>query len=87
MEFLDLVISNEDVKNCLKPHLKCIGKQIYMRLFTRRNVILEDSPMDYASRSKSHMLRVKNTKETNYNNIHNKLNQIEMGEQQTTFKR
>ena len=42
--------------------------------------------MDYlhTNRSKSHILRVKNTKETNFNNIYNKLNQIEMGEQQST---
>ena len=42
--------------------------------------------MDYLqhARSKSHILRVKNTKQTNLKNINNKLKQIEMGEQQST---
>ena len=33
MEFMDLVISNEDVKNS-KPHQKCIGSNINDELFT-----------------------------------------------------
>ena len=49
-------------------------------------LIVEDSPYGLlaASRSKSHILRVKNTTEVTIDNINNKLNQIQMGEQQTT---
>ena len=57
-----------------------------MSCLSEETLIVEDSPyglLDY-DRSKSHILRVKNTKETNYNNIYNKLNEIEMGEQQST---
>ena len=86
MEFMDLVISNEDVKNS-KPHPEMYWKAIsMMSCLPEETLIVEDSPYGLlaAARSKSHILRVKNTKETNYNNIYNKLNQIEMGEQQST---
>ncbi len=85
MEFMDLVISNEDVKNS-KPHPEMYWKAIsMMSCLPEETLIVEDSPYGLlaAARSKSHILRVKNTKETNYNNIYNKLNQIEMGEQQS----
>ena len=86
MEFMDLVISNEDVKNS-KPHPEMYWKAIsMMSCLPEETLIVEDSPYGLlaAARSKSHILRVKNTKETNYNNIYNKLNEIEMGEQQST---
>ena len=86
MEFMDLVISNEDVKNS-KPHPEMYWKAIsMMSCLPEETLIVEDSPYGLlaAARSKSHILRVKNTKETNYNNIYNKLKQIEMGEQQST---
>ena len=55
-------------------------------LLPEETLIIEDSPYGLlaAARSKSHILRVKNTKETTYRNIDNKLKQIEMGEQQPT---
>ena len=86
MEFMDLVISNEDVKNG-KPHPEMYWKAIsMMSCLPEETLIVEDSPYGLlaAARSKSHILRVKNTKETNYSNIDNKLKQIEMGEQQST---
>ena len=86
MEFLDLVISNEDVKNG-KPHPEMYWKAIsMMSCLPEETLIIEDSPYGLlaAARSKSHILRVKNTKETTYRNIDNKLKQIEMGEQQPT---
>ena len=55
-----------------------------MSCLPEETLIVEDSPYGLLNRSKSHILRVKNTKETNYNNIYNKLNEIEMGEQQST---
>ena len=86
MEFMDLVISNEDVKNS-KPHPEMYWKAIsMMSCLPEETLIIEDSPYGLlaAARSKSHILRVKNTKETTYRNIDNKLKQIEMGEQQPT---
>ena len=86
MEFMDLVISNEDVKNG-KPHPEMYWKAIsMMSCLPEETLIIEDSPYGLlaAARSKSHILRVKNTKETTYRNIDNKLKQIEMGEQQPT---
>ena len=85
MEFMDLVVSNEDVKNG-KPHPEMYWKAIsMMSCLPEETLIIEDSPYGLlaASRSKSHILRVKNTKETNYSNIDNKLNEIKMGEKQS----
>ena len=86
MEFMDYIISNEDVQNS-KPHPEMYWTAISkMKCLPEETLIIEDSPYGLlaASRSKSHILRVKNTKETNLKNIQNKLNQIEMGEQQST---
>jgi HAD superfamily hydrolase (TIGR01509 family) len=85
MEYMDLVISNEDVKNS-KPHPEMYWKGIsMMSVLPEETLIVEDSPYGLlaASRSKSHILRVKNPKEVNIKNIQNKINQINMGEQQT----
>ena len=86
MEFMDLVISNEDVKNS-KPHPEMYWKAIsMMSCLPEETLIVEDSPYGLlaAARSKSHILRVKNTKETNLDNVQSKIKQIEMGEQQST---
>ena len=86
MEYMDLVISNEDVKNS-KPHPEMYWKAIsMMSCLPEETLIVEDSPYGLlaASRSKSHILRVKNPSEVTIENIENKLNQIEMGEQQST---
>jgi HAD superfamily hydrolase (TIGR01509 family) len=81
MEFMDLVISNEDVKNS-KPHPEMYWKAIsMMSCLPEETLIVEDSPYGLlaASRSKSHILRVKNPKEVTYTNIFNKLTEIEKG--------
>jgi|TARA_R110000803_G_scaffold150106_1_gene215507 HAD superfamily hydrolase (TIGR01509 family) len=86
MEFMDYIVSNEDVENS-KPHPEMYWNAISkMKCLPEETLIVEDSPYGLlaASRSKSHILRVKNTKQTNLQNINNKLKQIEMGEQQTT---
>ena len=86
MEYMDLIISNEDVKNS-KPHPEMYWKAIsIMSCLPEETLIVEDSPYGLlaASRSKSHILRVKNTHEVNITKIQNKLKQINMGEQQTT---
>jgi len=86
IEFMDLIISNEDVKNS-KPHPEMYWKAIsMMSMLPEETLILEDSPFGLmaAARSKSHILRVKNPKEVTYNNITKKLNKIKMGEKQTS---
>jgi len=86
MEFMDLIISNEDVKNS-KPHPEMYWKAIsMMSVLPEQTLIVEDSPYGLlaASRSKSHILRVKNPSEVRFKNIIKKLLEIDMGEQQTT---
>jgi len=81
MEFMDLVISNEDVKNS-KPHPEMYWKAIsVMSFLPEQTLIIEDSPYGLlaASRSKSHILRVKNPQEVTYTNIFKKLTEIENG--------
>ena len=86
MEYMDLVISNEDVKNS-KPHPEMYWKAISMMgCLPEQTLIVEDSPYGLlaASRSKSHILRVKNPSEVRFKNIIKKLVEIDMGEQQST---
>jgi HAD superfamily hydrolase (TIGR01509 family) len=81
IEFMDLIISNEDVKNS-KPHPEMYWKAISMMSYLpEETLIIEDSPYGLlaASRSKSHILRVANPKEVTYTNILHKLTEIEKG--------
>ena len=81
MEYMDLVISNEDVQNS-KPHPEMYWKGIsMMSCLPEETLIVEDSPYGLlaASRSKAHVLRVKNPTEVTYTNIFKKLTEIEMG--------
>jgi HAD superfamily hydrolase (TIGR01509 family) len=81
IEFMDLIISNEDVKNS-KPHPEMYWKAIsMMSCLPEETLIVEDSPYGLlaASRSKSHILRVANPKEVTYTNILHKLTEIENG--------
>ena len=85
MEYMDLVVSNEDVENS-KPHPEMYWKAISkMKCLPEETLIVEDSPYGLlaAARSKSYILRVKNPKEVTYNNINNKLKQIKMGNKQS----
>ena len=82
MEFMDLVISNEDVKNS-KPHPEMYWKAIsMMSCLPEETLIVEDSPYGLlaASRSKSHVLRVTKPQDVTYDNIFNKLTEIEKGQ-------
>jgi HAD superfamily hydrolase (TIGR01509 family) len=88
MEFMDLIISNEDVKNS-KPHPEMYWKAIsMMSCLPEETLIVEDSPYGLlaASRSKSHILRVRNPQEVTYANIFKKLTEIQMGKIETTPK-
>jgi len=78
IEFFDLILSNEDVKNS-KPHPEIYWKAISeMSCLPEETLIVEDSPYGLlsASRSKSHILRVGSSKEVTYINIKNKINTI-----------
>jgi len=79
IEYFDLIISNEDVKNS-KPHPEMYWKAISeMSVLPEETLIVEDSPYGLlsASRSKSHVLRVIGPNEVNYLNIKNKITEIE----------
>ena len=81
IEYMDFIISNEDVKNS-KPHPEMYWTAISkIGCLPEETLIVEDSPYGLlaASRSKSHILRVKNTKEVTLENIKKKLNQINKG--------
>jgi HAD superfamily hydrolase (TIGR01509 family) len=78
IEFFDLILSNEDVKNS-KPHPEIYWKAISeMNYLPEETLIVEDSPYGLlsASRSKSHILRVGSPKEVTYINIKKKINTI-----------
>ena len=88
IEFLDLIISNEDVKNG-KPHPEMYWKAIsMMSCLPEETLIVEDSPYGLlaASRSKSHILRVKNPKEVTFTNLNKKLNQLNNGKPMKSLK-
>ena len=81
MEFMDYIISNEDVQNS-KPHPEMYWRAISkMGCLPEETLIVEDSPYGLlaASRSKAHVLRVKNPSEVTYTNIFKKLTEIENG--------
>jgi len=85
IEFMDLIISNEDVTNS-KPHPEMYWQAISkMGCLPEETLIVEDSPYGLlaAARSKSYILRVKNPQEVTYKNITNKINEIQMGNKQT----
>lgn len=81
IEYIDFILSNEDVKNP-KPHPEMYWKTIsIMSVLPEETLIVEDSPYGLlaASRSKSHILRVKNPNEVTYESIYKKIQDIEMG--------
>ena len=76
IEYFDLILSNEDVKNP-KPHPEIYWKAISMMgCLPEETLIVEDSPFGLlaASRSKSHVIRVESPKDVTYNNIYKHLN-------------
>jgi HAD superfamily hydrolase (TIGR01509 family) len=80
IEYFDLILSNEDVKNS-KPHPEMYWKTIStMGCLPEEVLIVEDSPYGLlaASRSKAHVMRVGSPKEVTYINIHKHLNKERM---------
>jgi len=88
MEYMDYVLSNEDVQNS-KPHPEMYWRVISkMGYLPEETLIVEDSPYGLlaASRTHSHILRVKNVEEVTCENIYRKLKQIETGKNMTKPK-
>jgi HAD superfamily hydrolase (TIGR01509 family) len=81
IEQLDLIISNEDVKQG-KPHPEMYWKAMsIMGVLPEETLIVEDSPAGLlaASRSRADVLRVDTPKDVNIKNIAEKLNIKKMG--------
>ncbi len=77
IEYMDLIISNEDVKNS-KPHPEMYWKAMsIMGVLPEETLIVEDSPPGLlaANRSRANMLRVSKPSEVTIENIYNKLNE------------
>jgi len=80
IEHMDLILSNEDVKNS-KPHPEIYWKAIsIMKCLPEETLIVEDSPYGLlaASRSKSYVMRVGSPKDITYGNIAKYLKQSKM---------
>ena len=80
-EFVNLVISNEDVKNS-KPHPEMYWKAMsQLGVLPEETLIIEDSPhgLRAAYNSNAHVLRVKNPQELNYDKLQLKLSEIKNG--------
>jgi HAD superfamily hydrolase (TIGR01509 family) len=88
IEYFDLIISNEDVKNS-KPHPEMYWKAISnISVLPEETLIIEDSPHGLlaAARSKSHVLRVLSPKNVTYENINNKIKEIKRNKTMKTPK-
>tara|TARA_B100000963_G_scaffold324156_1_gene309457 strand:- start:5375 stop:6745 length:1371 start_codon:yes stop_codon:yes gene_type:complete len=75
IEYMDLILSNEDVKNS-KPHPEIYWKAIStLNLLPEETLIVEDSPYGLlaASRSKANIMRVGSPKDITYININKHL--------------
>ena len=78
IQYFDLILSNEDVKNS-KPHPEIYWKGIsMMECLPEETLIVEDSPYGLlaASRSNSNIIRVKEPNDVTYSLIINKINKI-----------
>jgi HAD superfamily hydrolase (TIGR01509 family) len=81
IQYIDLILSNEDVKNS-KPHPEMYWKSMsIMGCLPEETLIVEDSPYGLlaADRSKANILRVNTPKDITYINIDNKLKEINSG--------
>ena len=77
IEYMDLILSNEDVKNS-KPHPEMYWMaMLQIGVLPEETLIIEDSPYGLlaAYRSNSQILRVESPNDVTYNNIMLKINQ------------
>lgn len=88
MGFLDIVLSNDDVKNA-KPHPEVYWKAISsLGFLPEETLIVEDSPTGLlaARRSGSHVHRVKNPDDVTLDNILEKIELIDSNSIEHSFK-
>ena len=81
IEFVDLILSNEDVLNS-KPHPEMYWRAMYgLNVLPEETLVVEDSPHGLlaARRSCAHVMRVKNPQEVSYTKITIKIFEIENG--------
>lgn len=81
IDFIDLILSNEDVKNS-KPHPEMYWKAMSMMdVLPEQTLIIEDSPygLRAAYSSNANVMRVKNPQELSYTKITLKMFEIEHG--------
>ena len=81
IEFVDLILSNEDVLNS-KPHPEMYWRAMYgLNVLPEETLVVEDSPHGLlaARRSCAHVMRVKNPQEVSYTKITLKIFEIENG--------
>ena len=81
IDFIDLILSNEDVKNS-KPHPEMYWKAMSMMdVLPEQTLIIEDSPygLKAAYSSNANVVRVKNPQELSYTKITLKMFEIEHG--------
>jgi len=79
IEYMDLILSNEDVKNS-KPHPEIYWKAMsIMGMLPEETLIVEDSPPGLlaASRSRANVLRVDSPKDLDVSKIFNKLDKTD----------
>jgi HAD superfamily hydrolase (TIGR01509 family) len=78
IEYMDLILSNEDVKNS-KPHPEIYWKAMsMMNLLPEQTLIVEDSPPGLlsANRSNAHVLRINKPIEITFNKIMEKIQNL-----------
>jgi len=84
-EYVDIVISNEDVKNS-KPHPEMYWKAMStLSILAEETLIIEDSPQGLLAshRSGAHVLRVNNPYEVTYGNIDDRIQEVNLGQDLT----
>jgi len=77
IEYMSLILSNEDVKNC-KPHPEIYWNTMsIMNVLPEETLIVEDSPIGLiaAKRSNANVLRVDNPHDLTLDKLYSKLNQ------------
>jgi HAD superfamily hydrolase (TIGR01509 family) len=80
IEYFDLILSNEDVKNS-KPHPEIYWSAIsYFKILPEEALIIEDSPygLQAANRSHANFIRVNSPKELSYNLLKTRINFLNM---------
>jgi HAD superfamily hydrolase (TIGR01509 family) len=88
IEYFDLILSNEDIKNS-KPHPEIYWSAIsYFKVLPEEVLIVEDSPygLQAANRSNANILRIKDPREISFNLLNDRISYLNMHTQSKTPK-